>query len=59
VYLLSYASLSIPSLAAGIVAPSWGLEATSYSFIGFVGLFSTAALVRACRRHLAAELSRR
>jgi predicted MFS family arabinose efflux permease len=47
IYLLSYASLSIPSLAAGIVAPVWGLEATSYAFIGFVGLFAVIAIARA------------
>ncbi|MCU1585970.1 MAG: transporter [Microbacteriaceae bacterium] len=50
VYLLSYLSLSVPSLAAGIVAPIWGLEATSYAYIGFVGLFSATALVHAFLR---------
>jgi MFS family permease len=50
VYLVSYASLSIPALAAGLAAPSWGLEATSYAFIGFVALFSAWALARAFLR---------
>ncbi|WP_307610313.1 MFS transporter [Pseudarthrobacter sp. W1I19] len=44
IYILSYASLSIPTLAAGIVAPSWGLEVTSHAFIGFVGTLSAGAL---------------
>lgn len=50
VYLLSYASLGVPTLAAGIVVPSWGLETTSYAFIGFVGLFAATALARAFLR---------
>lgn len=49
VYAVSYAALSLPSLAAGLLAPAWGLRATSYLFIGFVGVLSVTALVHAGR----------
>lgn len=45
VYLLSYASLSVPTLIAGIVAPEWGLETTTLAFLGFIGAFALVALV--------------
>jgi predicted MFS family arabinose efflux permease len=45
VYLLSYASLSVPTLVAGIIAPSWGLETTTLGFLGFIVVFSVIALV--------------
>lgn len=50
VYLVSYASLSIPVLAAGVAAPSWGLEVTSYAFVGFVAFLSACALASALLR---------
>jgi predicted MFS family arabinose efflux permease len=50
VYVLSYLSLSIPVFAAGITAPSWGLEVASYAYIGFVGVLSVAAFVSALAR---------
>ncbi|MFF3559953.1 MFS transporter [Streptomyces sp. NPDC002574] len=50
VYVLSYAALSLPSLAAGLLAPSWGLRTTSFVYIGFVGALSLLALVHAGRR---------
>lgn len=49
VYVVSYAALSVPSLAAGLLAPSWGLEATSYLYVGFVGVVSLVALIHAGR----------
>ncbi|WP_433130752.1 MFS transporter [Streptomyces sp. CA-106110] len=49
VYVVSYAALSLPSLAAGLLAPSWGLKATSYLSIGFVGVLSLIALIHAGR----------
>ncbi|WP_326834866.1 MFS transporter [Amycolatopsis rhabdoformis] len=48
-YVVSYAAMSLPSLAAGLVAPSWGLEATGYSYLGFVGVLSVTAAVLARR----------
>jgi hypothetical protein len=44
-YVVSYAALSLPSLAAGLVAPSWGLETTGYLYIAFVGVLSLSAAV--------------
>jgi predicted MFS family arabinose efflux permease len=49
-YVISYAALSLPSLAAGLVAPSWGLETTGYLYIACVGLLSLGAAVHAGRR---------
>jgi MFS family permease len=55
VYLVSYAALSLPSLAAGLLARSWGLLTTGYAYIGFVGLLAVIAAVHAAwsraRRH--------
>jgi predicted MFS family arabinose efflux permease len=42
-YVVSYAALSLPSLAAGLVAPRWGLETTGYLYIGGVGALSVGA----------------
>ena len=42
-YIVSYAALSLPSLAAGLVAPSWGLAATGYLYIAFVAVVSVIA----------------
>nr|WP_296064602.1 MFS transporter [uncultured Actinoplanes sp.] len=50
-YVVSYAALSIPALAAGLVAPRWGLLTTGYLYIGFIGLLSTLAAVHAARTH--------
>jgi predicted MFS family arabinose efflux permease len=49
VYVVSYAALSLPSLAAGLLAPSRGLKATSNLYIGFVGVLSLIALIHAGR----------
>jgi predicted MFS family arabinose efflux permease len=48
-YVISYAAVSLPSLAAGLVAPSWGLETTGYLYIAFVGVLSLAAAIHAGR----------
>jgi MFS family permease len=42
-YVVSYAALSLPSLAAGLVAPSWGLAVTGYLYIAFVAVLSVIA----------------
>jgi MFS family permease len=49
VYVISYAALSLPSLAAGLAAPSWGLAATGYLYVGFVGALSLVAALHAGR----------
>ncbi|UXY24821.1 MFS transporter [Streptomyces cynarae] len=49
VYVISYAALSLPSLAAGLAAPSWGLETTGYLYVGFVGALALAAALHAGR----------
>ncbi|MFI5586114.1 MFS transporter [Amycolatopsis sp. NPDC051758] len=49
-YVVSYAALSLPSLAAGLAAPSWGLETTSYVYLAFVGVLSLSAALHASRR---------
>jgi MFS family permease len=51
-YVVSYAALSLPSLAAGLVAPVWGLETTGYLYIGCVGLLSLLAALNAGRQRL-------
>ncbi|MBW8798205.1 MAG: MFS transporter [Streptomyces sp.] len=51
VYVISYAALSLPALAAGLAAPSWGLEATGYLYVGFVGTLSLGAALHAGRSH--------
>ncbi|MEU7305301.1 MFS transporter [Streptomyces sp. NPDC007206] len=47
VYVVSYAALSLPALAAGLLAPVWGLRTTSLLYVGFVGSLSLITLVRA------------
>jgi MFS family permease len=49
-YVVSYAALSLPSLAAGLVAPVWGLATTGYLYIACVGALSVGAAVHAARR---------
>jgi predicted MFS family arabinose efflux permease len=49
-YVISYAALSLPSLAAGLVAPLWGLATTGYLYIAGVGVLSLGAAVHAGRR---------
>jgi MFS family permease len=49
VYVISYAALSLPSLAAGLAAPSWGLETTGCLYVGFVGVLSLGAALHAGR----------
>ena len=51
-YVVSYAALSIPSVAAGLAVPSLGLPITGYLYIVFVGALSLSAAVYAGRnRH--------
>jgi predicted MFS family arabinose efflux permease len=50
VYVLSYASLSVPTLIAGVAAPTFGLKTTSYAFIAFLALLSAAAGIHGARR---------
>lgn len=49
-YVVSYAALSLPALAAGLVTPSLGLGATGYLYIAFVGVLSVTAALHAARR---------
>ncbi|MER6066754.1 MFS transporter [Streptomyces sp. NPDC001792] len=49
VYVISYAAVSLPALAAGLAAPSWGLETTGYLYVGFVGALSLGAAFHAGR----------
>ncbi|POX60130.1 MFS transporter [Streptomyces sp. Ru62] len=49
VYVVSYAALSLPALAAGLLAPARGLRTTSFLYIAFVGALSLLALVHAAR----------
>lgn len=42
-YVVGYVALSVPSLAAGLVAPAWGLATTGYLYIAFVGVLSFGA----------------
>lgn len=46
-FVVSYAALGIPSLAAGLAAPAWGLETTSYLYAAFVGVVSVGATIHA------------
>src|SRR5690349_6435394 len=57
VFVVSYAALGLPSLAAGLAAPSWGLETTSYLYIALVGALSLTATLFA-GRHLASRPAR-
>ncbi len=49
-YVVSYAALSVPSLAAGLIAPSWGLATTGYVYLAFIGVLSLSAVLHAGRR---------
>ncbi|MET8770276.1 MFS transporter [Streptomyces sp. NPDC004658] len=49
VYVVSYAALSLPALAAGLLAPAWGLRTTSFGYVALVGSLSLLALVHAAR----------
>jgi hypothetical protein len=49
-YVVSYAALSLPSLAAGLVVPLWGLETTGYLYIAGVGALALGAAIHAGRR---------
>ncbi|MGW5360876.1 MFS transporter [Actinopolymorpha pittospori] len=48
-YVVSYTALSVPALAAGLLARWWGLEMTAYLYIGFVTVLSVIAAVHAGR----------
>lgn len=58
VYVLSYLSLSVPTLIAGLVAPVFGTDATSYAFLAFLALLSASSVVlapRSARTRIARE----
>jgi MFS family permease len=57
-FVVSYVALGLPSLAAGLAAPSWGLQTTSYLYTGFIGALSLIATFYA-GRHLASRLPTR
>ncbi len=46
-YVVSYAAMSLPSLAAGLAARAWGLQITAYLYIAGVGVLSLLAAVHA------------
>jgi MFS family permease len=48
-FVVGYAALGVPALAAGLAAPSWGLETTSYLYISFIGALSLSATLHAVR----------
>jgi hypothetical protein len=48
-FIVSYAALGLPSVAAGLAAPSWGLVTTSYLYITFIGTLSLIAALYAAR----------
>jgi predicted MFS family arabinose efflux permease len=48
-YVVSYTALSVPSLAAGLLARWWGLEATAYLYIAFVAVLSVIVAVHVGR----------
>ena len=50
-FVVSYAALGLPSLAAGLAAPFFGLKNTSYLYISFIGVLSLSATLHA-GRHL-------
>jgi MFS family permease len=52
VYVISYAALSLPALAAGFAAPAWGLRTTGYLYVGFVGALSVGAALHAGRSRI-------
>lgn len=47
IYVVSYASLSVPTVAAGLIAPFEGLATTGYGFIAFIALLSAFSLIHA------------
>jgi MFS family permease len=53
-FVVSYTALGVPSLAAGLAAPWWGLETTSYLYIAVIGVLSLSAALYA-GRHLASR----
>ncbi len=59
VFVASYAALALPSLVAGLAAPSWGLKSTTYAYIAFIGALAAIAALTprptAERRAAAAE----
>jgi predicted MFS family arabinose efflux permease len=46
-FVVSYAALGLPSLAAGLAAPWCGLGTTSYLYIAFIGVLSVSAALHA------------
>lgn len=65
-FVVSYAALGVPSVAAGLAAPLWGLQTTSYLYTAFIVALSLSATyyagrhlafrhAPACSRHIAAR----
>ncbi|MGY4650216.1 MFS transporter [Mycobacterium sp. URHB0021] len=50
-FVVSYAALGLPSLAAGLAAPSSGLQNTTYLYLAFIGALSLSAALHT-GRHL-------
>jgi MFS family permease len=50
VFVVSYAALGLPSLAAGLAAQSWGLKSTTYAYLAFIAALSLIAAMHAARR---------
>jgi MFS family permease len=48
-FVVSYAALGLPSLAAGLAAPVWGLRTTSFVYVAVVGALSAVAACTATR----------
>jgi MFS family permease len=53
-FLVSYAALGLPSLAAGLAAHKWGLQNTSYLYTAFIAALSLVATIYAAR-HLTCQ----
>ena len=47
IYVVSYASLSVPALVAGMLSPHLGLRVVGYAFTTFVAIVAAIALVHA------------
>lgn len=55
-YVVSYAALGVPALAAGVASQFWGLRTTGYAYVAFIAALSVvaachpASTLRHCRR---------
>jgi hypothetical protein len=57
-FAVSYAALGLPSLAAGLAVPSWGLETTTYLYTSFIAALSLIATLHAVRNLASGPTSR-